>query len=358
MIIIMGDMDAEKAGVFPLTMTALHQTFRGSPAIGLMKPVLSRIFMLLLVMALAACSEQKQALETWNHADTGSYGAAISPDLRYLVTGEIGGFSRLWDLPGNRVMFSLQHEDNAEGAMIAAAFSDSGEVLVTVEPNSLARWSTRSGRLTGYWQWPNLTDVDISADGRYALIGSKDNQAVYFDMVEGRMRYVFPHHEKINSVALSRDGRYALTGSDDWHASLWDLKDGKHLWARNLEYKIALVALSDDGELALANAYIGDAHIYATAGEGRLVSRLDSVRMTLVSADFSDDNRLLATGRTAKSIDIWDVQSGQRRQHWMPKVRHRVQPDAATILDLRFDAGATSLVSESSSGIGQRWSLR
>jgi WD40 repeat protein len=91
-------------------------------------------------------------------------------------------------------------------------------------------------------------------------------------MVDGKMRYVFPHHHKVTSVALSKDGRFALTGSDDWHASLWDLATGEHLWSKNMKYKISLVALSDDGELALAGAYIGDAHIYATRGEGSLVS--------------------------------------------------------------------------------------
>ena len=213
-----------------------------------------------------------------------------------------------------------------------------------------------SGRLTGYWQWPRLTSVAVSADGRHALIGSKDNQAVYFDMVAGRMRYVFAHHDTVNSVALSRDGRYALTGSDDWHASLWNLADGEHLWARNLEYKIALVALSDDGELALANAYIGDARIYRTAGGGELLSRLDEVRMTLVSADFGDDNRTLATGRAAKAIDIWDVQTGKRRETWKPAVRYS-RPDSATILDLVLADNGRTLISESSSGIGQRWAL-
>lgn len=306
---------------------------------------------------LTACTESKQALETWVHADTGSYGAAISPDGRFLLTGEIGGFARVWDLQSNQVLYSVQHEDGDEGGIIDAAFSAQGNVLVTVEQNSIARWAVASGRLTGYWQWPNLTDVAVSANGRYALIGSGDNQAVYFDMVEGQMRYVFPHHEKVTSVALSQDGRYALTGSDDWHASLWDLGSGEHLWSKNLEYKIALVALSDNGEYALANAYIGDARVYATAGEGRLVSRLDEVKMTLASADFSADNRILATGRTAKGIDIWDVTSGKRRETWRPKVKHRVQPDSATILDLKLDPNAKTLISESSAGIGQRWAL-
>jgi len=315
------------------------------------------IKLLLVCALLSACSEQKQALETWVHADTGSYGAAISPDGKHLLTGEIGGFARVWDLQSNRVKYSVQHEDGNEGGVIDADFSELGGVLVTIEQNSIARWDVVSGRLTGYWSWPNLTDVAVSANGRYALIGSKDNQAVYFDMVDGKMRYVFPHHEKVTSVALSRDGRFALTGSNDWHASLWDLSNGEHLWSKNLKYKISLVALSDDGEFALANAFIGDAHIYATRGKGKLVSRLDEVKMTLVSADFSNDNRILATGRAAKAIDIWDVSSGERRETWRPKVKHKVQPDSATILDLKLDANARTLISESSTGIGQRWAI-
>ncbi len=315
------------------------------------------IVSLLMSSLLTGCSEQKQALETWVHADTGSYGAAISPDGKHLLTGEIGGFARVWDLPNNKVRYSVQHEDGDEGGIIGAEFSARGNVLVTIEQNSIARWAVGDGRLTGYWQWPNLTDVAVSADGRHALIGSSDNQAVYFDMVEGKMRFVFPHHEKVTSVALSKDGRYALTGSDDWHASLWDLATGKHLWSKNMKYKIALVALSDDGELALANAYIGDAHVFTTSGKGQLLSRLDEVKMTLVSADFSDDNRTLATGRAAKAIDIWDVNSGKRRETWKPMVKHRVQPDSATILDLKLDTNARTLISESSAGFGQRWAI-
>ena len=105
-------------------------------------------------LLLASCSEPKQALETWQHADTGSYGAALSPDGRWLLTGEIGGFARVWDLAENRVRYSVQHEDGADGGIIGAAFSANGEVLVTIEQNSIARWAVASGRLTGYWKRP------------------------------------------------------------------------------------------------------------------------------------------------------------------------------------------------------------
>lgn len=311
----------------------------------------------LICTLLSACSEQKQALDTWVHADAGSYGAAISPDGKHLLTGDIDGFARVWDLQKNKVLYSVQHEEGSEGGIVSAAFSAFGDVLVTVEQNSIARWAVDSGRLTGYWSWPKLTHVAVSANGRYALIGSKDNQAVYFDMVEGEMRYVFPHHQKVNRVALSADGRFALTGSDDWHASLWDLSNGEHLWSKNLKYKISMVALSDDGEFALASAFYGDANIYATRGKGSLVSRLDEIKMTLVSADFSADSRILATGRAAKAIDIWEVSSGKQRETWQPKVKHKVRPDSAAILDLKLDTNAKTLISESSTGIGQRWAL-
>ncbi len=318
------------------------------------------LFLLLPIAALSGCSDKGKELKHWLHEDTGLYGAAISDDSRYLLTGSIGGYGRVWDVDQGKVLYSVQHESNDEGGIIAADFSADNQYLVTIEQQSIARWRVSNGKLVGYWSWQDLRDVAISANGRYALIGMKANQAIYFDMQEGKMVYVFPHHEKINSVALSRDGRFALTGSDDWHASLWDLKTGKYIWARNMQYKIAHVELSDDGQLAFANASVGQARIYSTNKEGDLVSELDikSRGMTVVSADFSDDGSLLATGRASRGIDIWDIKTGKCLKTWLPKVKHLVQPDSATILDLKISADNSQLLSESSAGIGQLWSLK
>jgi len=315
------------------------------------------INIILLSLILTACSDQGNMIETWQHEDIGSYASAISPDGRFLMTGSIGGYGRVWDLKNNKVLYSIQHEESDEGGVLDAAFSADSKVLVTIEHQSIARWNMSDGRLTGYWKWPDLKKVAISADGRYALIGMKVRQAIYFDMVAGKMIYVFPHHEKMTAVALSKDGRFALTGADDWNASLWNLKTGKHIWSKNMNYKIANVTLSDNGEYALVNAYIKDANIYSTNKAGTLISSLEDKRMTVVSADFSDNNKLLAVGRAAKSINIYDVKTGKKIKGWRPKVKHLVQPDSATILDLKFGKNAKTLVSESSTGIGQLWSL-
>jgi WD40 repeat protein len=313
-----------------------------------------------ILLQLPACSDKGKEIRQWLHEDTGSYAAAISNDNKFLLTGAIGGFGRVWDVQQNKVLYSVQHQDSDDGGIVAAAFSDNGRFLVTIEQQSIARWNMSDGRLVGYWSWPDLRDVAISASGRYALIGMKANQAIYFDMQEGKMRYVFPHHEKITSVHLSKDGRFALTGSDDWHASLWNLANGEHVWSKNMQYKISNVQLSDDGELAFANAYVGQARVYATDAKGSLVSQLDAPArgMTVVSADFSDDGRILASGRASKAIDIWDVKTGKRLKSWLPEVKQKVQPDSATILDLNISADKSQLLSESSTGIGQLWSLK
>ena len=318
------------------------------------------LLIVLLLMSLIGCSDKGQEIQQWLHEDTGSYGATISADNKYLLTGSIGGYGRVWDVAKNEVLFSVQHKENNEGGLIAARFSDNGKFLITVEQQSIARWFLADGHLVGYWSWPDLRDVAVSENGRYALIGMKANQAIYFDMQDGKMVYVFPHHEKITSVSLSQDGRFALTGSDDWHASLWNLATGEHVWSKNMKYKISKVELSDDGDFAMANAYVGQTKIFATDTKGTLVSQLDvkSRGMTVVSADFSDDASILATGRASKGIDIWDIKTGQSIRKWLPEVKHKVQPDSATILDLNISSDKTQLLSESSTGIGQLWSIK
>ncbi len=321
---------------------------------------LYRILLFLSFAGLLSCTDHGKEIKSWIHEDTGSYGAAISDDFHYLLTGSIGGYGRVWDVEQGKVLYSVQHEESDEGGIIGADFSADSRYLVTIEQQSIARWRVADGHLVGYWSWPDLRDVAISSTGRYALIGMKAKQAIYFDMQEGKMVYVFPHHEKINSVALSRDGRFALTGSDDWHASLWSLENGEFIWAKNMQYKIAQVELSDDGALAFANASGGQARIYSTNREGALLSELDikSRGLTVVSADFSDDGSILATGRASKGIDIWNVSTGKIIKTWQPEVKHLVQPDSATILDLKISPDKAQLLSESSTGIGQLWSLQ
>jgi len=172
------------------------------------------------------------------------------------------------------------------------------------------------------------------------------------------MVYVFPHHEKITSVALSKNGKFALTGSNDWHASLWDLNDsGKYIWSKNMEYKISHVSLSDDGKMAFANAYIRGSKIFSTNKKGTLIAELPEHKMTVTSSDFSDDNTILATGRASRGIDLWDIKTGENIDHWIPKIKELVQPNTSTMVDMKLLKRNKRLVTISGLGIVQTWNL-
>jgi len=307
-------------------------------------------------LLLTACGPKGEELNAWLHEETGSYSATFSPDGRFLLTGSISGFGRVWDLESNRVAFSVQHESNDEGGIIDASFSDNNRVLAVLEQNTLSRWETLSGRLVGFWELPRMNTMAITPQGRFALLGMEKDQAFLFDMSAGQVRHILPHNDSVHAVAISPDERFAVTGSDDFFISFWNLQDGERLWSKNLGYKIAHLNFNADGSQLLANAYNSKAWLLDPSDGSELVM-LDKPRLTVVSSAFSPDGQRLAIGRALKGIEIYDTQNGKRLQYWIPPIKELVQPNAATILDLRY-ADNETLLSESSIGLGQKWRVR
>lgn len=315
------------------------------------------IWVLALVGSLLACAPKGDELKSWLHEETGSYSASFSPDGKYLLTGSISGFGRVWELSNNRVLFSVQHEDNDQGGIIAAAFSANNRVLVALEQNGLSRWQIPDGRLVGFWQLPRMNALTITPQGRFALIAmEQDNEAILFDMASGEVRQTLPHNDSVHAVAISPDERFAVTGSDDFFISYWSLQSGERLWSKSLGYKVAHLNFNADGTRLLANAYNSPAYILDPQS-GKTLLTLDKPRLTVVSSDFSPNGRKLAIGRALKGIEIYDVATGQRLQYWQPPVKESVQPNAATILALRF-IDNQQLLSESSIGLGQLWRVQ
>ena len=67
-----------------------------------------------------------------------------------------------------------------------------------------------------------VTSVAISNDGKYALTGSWDKTARWWNLETGEtLKELRGHTSYINSVAISNDGKYALTGSHDHTARWW-----------------------------------------------------------------------------------------------------------------------------------------
>ena len=121
-----------------------------------------------------------------------------------------------------------------------------------------ADWLVEQGgelrHFEGHTDW--VSSVALSADGRRALSGSRDQTVRLWDTATGQeLKHFEGHTEPVNSVAFSADGRRALSGSLDKTVRLWDTETGqelKHLQGHTAT--VSSVVLSADGRRALSGS--------------------------------------------------------------------------------------------------------
>lgn len=315
-----------------------------------------RFLSLCLLLAITAgCQLNDTAEQQWTHDETGLFTAAFSINGQYEIVAPTRGPARLIDVANNRALYQWQHTDQNDG-IVAAAIADNLQYAITAESESLALWRMRDGKIIGYWDFPAITDLAISGNGKYALVGMEDNKAYFFDLFKGRIIYTFEHDGRINSVAMASRAPLAITGGSGHLAKLWDLNSGQMLRSWDHPFKVYKVALSDDGSLAMTNASMNKTRIWNT-GSGELLHTLPMRYMTVTAAQFSSNNQLLATGRPNYRVDLWDLKTGQLKNMWTPKKKHFWRPDSAAIIDLSFEAGEKTIISEASNGLAHRWRI-
>ncbi|MBQ0725690.1 MAG: hypothetical protein KBT50_09310 [Cycloclasticus sp.] len=317
--------------------------------------LISRLCFIGLIATLAACQSESVADKTWTHSDQGLFTASLSNDASLALVASTEGPAKLINTLSNKTLHQWQHTDANDG-IIATAISANKKFAITAEKNSLALWQIDNGKIIGLWDFPNITDLAISFDGKRALIAMENNQAYYFDLYHGKIIRTFNHTGVVNSVALSKNGQFALTGGNDHHAKLWSLKTGELTQQWSHSFKIYKVALSDDGKYAMSNASLGKTRLWDTQ-TGDQLSELPMRYMTVTAGVFSPDSNSLLTGRPNQRIDLWDVKSGQLMRTWLPKKHMLWRPKTAAIIALGFSKKGHYFLSESSSGSAHQWSL-
>jgi hypothetical protein len=153
---------------------------------------------------------------------------AFSPDGQLFVTGcgepwglhATGQEARLRKrATGELVGAPLPHR----GAVLAAAFSPDGKLVLTGSSDGVARlWDVASGKAVGQpmaHRGP-VTAVAFGGDGRTALTGSRDGTARLWDATSGRsLGPPLTHLGQVTFTSFSPDGQGVLTsgsGSEEF----------------------------------------------------------------------------------------------------------------------------------------------
>lgn len=198
----------------------------------------------------------------------------------------------------------------------------------------------------------------FSPDGRYAVTGGRDNNAIVWDVASGKLLQVLRGHSQlIASVQFSPDGKKVLTASYDNLAAVWDIATGKYIGvlqskrspfpadvlyeaSYNADGSLIMTRGSTDGIMVwdaktyqqlykapdnasdqLAQFSADGTQLYVTEGPAVLVleARTGKVLQTwkghnerITAMAISANNQTLLTA-TEKQAIVWQIASGQQK---------------------------------------------
>lgn len=316
-----------------------------------MKFRLKHFLFIVLLGSSLSCDQTPRPQKTISLAANGIFSAALSEN--YALLGTVEGFGELWKIKGKpSLLHKWKHTDENNG-IIATDISLSEEFAITAERDSIAWWRISDGALLAVWSLPGISNISISPDGQFALIGLSD-KAIYLALQYGKTLYVFAHENRVVATDISNSTHYALTGSADQTAKLWDLSTGKLKYSWQHHNRLSIVALSHDDKYALTNAALSQTRLWKLSN-GKLHKKIGPKLITLSAAEFSGNNKILLLAHTTQRIDLWKVKTGKLSKFWRAKKEDNWRPTAATILSLKFTANNKKFYSIATNGSIQKW---
>ncbi|MEQ8689906.1 MAG: hypothetical protein RIC89_03585 [Pseudomonadales bacterium] len=315
------------------------------------QPFKLQLWLLLAALTLTACGQNTKPSRSWEVASQGLYAAAISPAGDLVVVGSLNHGASLWRTPEHERLFNWSHQAGEYVELVAAGFSPDASRAITTDPRTLVLWDTATGKSLNYWATPGVVlDVALFNDNRLALLGLDNHSALVFDAQTGAYRQTLLHEGQVGSVAVSQDGELALTGSDDNTAVLWRLNDASAQHTYTHGNPVRVVALTATGRYAFTAAQ-GDLVALWDNDSGRQLHEIhNSISHGVISAAFSDDERLLAIGYTSRKVALYEVASGRLLQTWDPGVRHALRATGAAVLDVGFTANDSKILAITGDG--------
>ena len=285
-------------------------------------------------MLLTACLPVKpeQKLQV---AANGAYSGAIDSQGRSLVIGSFQHGGSYWDLNKNARLFNWNHKDGYITEILYTDISDDGRYAITANYYNLVLWDTSTGQSVWFWVAPaRIEAVDLSADGRFALLGLDNNKAVLFDVQNGGILREFAHAGPVSAVSINVASGRVLTGSEDGSAKLWNLRNTDLIREFKFRNQVSLVKLSKSGAIALIVPSSEKAELWNLISRQKIAS-LNTAKFRLYSASFVGDSRLI-TGTTHRNIFEFDTATGKKLKTWQIGTEGKESFKSAIVLDVAW----------------------
>jgi WD40 repeat protein len=289
---------------------------------------------------------------------------AVSPNGRYLLTGDYSSKMNLWDTETGAVLqtHTFGAEDEVQTvreqtfnleAVLDLQFVDDSTAVVA-SGDSVVIWDVENWQEISRMQQGGSVVYSIDVRAQLVLAGYSNGDIRLFDIETGETLAQYRgHREQINDVAFSPDGRTILSGSWDATLRLWDTKDGTELqrFEPTVEGEVDdsidvnSVAFSPNGETVLAAVTGGDIVVFSIE-TGEEVNRLRTGN-TLNEVRFSPDGNSLTYASFDFNAYMADPVTGGAQRRFSG---HR-----AAVSDLAFSPDGLTLFTGSNDGSVRQW---
>lgn len=302
---------------------------------------------------------------------------AFSPDGRTLVTGAWDETVRFWDARSGKSMGSpLRHE----GAVRAVAFSPEGLAASGSEDRAARLWDLQAWSRTGGLMWHASPAVQaFFVPAGLLTVAEADLVRLWPGTAEGAGERAFRHGAAIADAGWSPDGTRLFSAGRDGRLRLWDAQgkpvsehalggpasaaawapDGRSVTAASgSRIRLASGAVLDHGAAVRGLAYskLGRLAVWGADGtlslwspEGKPLGRARAHRGAVLTAAFSDDGRILATGGQDLDLRLWDGATLEPR--------FKPAPHDGPVRALAFDPGGAWVATGSEDRSVRFWSL-
>ncbi|QFU21500.1 hypothetical protein FM038_004625 [Shewanella eurypsychrophilus] len=317
-----------------------------------------KIFFMAVFCTLIFTACQPQPLNTQTLITEPSYDASLSQQGNLALVSTANSGIQLWDLQAQEQKYTWLH-GGSDNTAFDVALSPNQDFAASLSRNSVALWSVVNGASLGWWSLPSTGQSVAVSNFGSLLIGLTDGSVMSLmpsvSTQSPSLIKFLGHTEKVNSVSLSADGRIALTGSNDKQAILWKAISGQPIHTWQFDNRVIKVNLNNSGSLS----FIGDSTNIAKVMDNKVGSTLSQLnihrrKMNFSTARFSNHDTLLLTGTPAREVRVWDIKTGQSLANWQVQRTKHAQTKGAVVYSVA-NKDANQILTISSNGLVETW---